>query len=212
MTSQPLIELKMEFTQKESFIPGMPFYHMAIRIHNIRKLIAISKSYCYYKKLFGLPVGITLMKEILYERNPNDETHHIIPKIPESLYRDITKLAEIMKQTPLPFPYVKNNPLFPDVIFHLVSDEVVEKRGCCGCSFFSPFSYTIRNKDSLKECLVDMANCIYQINSSAVLILPKKYYRKNSNDEQTHFQRMTDIGLKEHLLAHYPISDDERME
>jgi hypothetical protein len=206
--TQPMLEIKAEYTQSESFIPGLPLYHMVIRIHNIRKLIAITRKYSYYKKRIRLPMGmgITLMKEVLYEPHPQCEKHRK-PKIPSSLYQELTELAEIMKQTPLPFPYVKQQNLFNDVLFHLVNKEVVKNRGCCCCSFFSSFSYTLRHKESLKECLVDMADAVYKIQSGAVLILPDYYYRENKIEEQNHFQRMTEIGLKEKLLVQYPISD-----
>jgi len=204
---QPLIEIKSEYSYLESFIPGMPLYYVVIRIYNIRKLIAIALQYSYYKKKIQKTMGIKLMPELLYTSNTHGEKYQRL-KIPFSLYLELTELAEIMRQTPLPFRYVKQHHLFNDVLFHLVSEEVVEKRGCCSCLFFSPFSYAIRHKESLKECLVDMADVVYNIQSGAMLVLPKKYYRNNIIEEQNHFQRMTDIGLREKLLVQHPTSND----
>ena len=172
---------------------------MVIRINYIKKLITITKQYSYYKKNLQLLPGMNLMQEILYESNPCSPNYRK-PKVPLSLCRKIIKLAESMKQTPLPFRYVKQQKLYDDVVFHLVVEEVVrEKRGCFSC--FSPFSYILRNKDSLKEFLVDMANVVYKMQSRAVLVLPAYYYKENDMEEQNHFQRLTEIGLKEKLLA-----------
>jgi hypothetical protein len=193
--SQPLFEIKEEYIETESIIPGIPIYFSVIRIYDIRKIIAIARQYSYYKKRIRLPREVSLMREVLYKPNSNGERYRK-PKIPSSLYQELNYLAEIMRQTPLPFLHPRKHHLFTDVLFHLVSEEVVEKRGCCYCSCFSSFSHTIRHKESLKECIMDMADVVYNIQSGVVLILPKKYYRENDVEEQNHFQRMTEIGLK----------------
>lgn len=194
-----MLEIKSEYTQTDTLFSGIPIYHVVIRINHIKKLISIAKQYNYHKKHTQLPPGITLMHEILYESNPCSQNYRK-PKVPLSLCRKILKLAEYMKQTPLPFRYVKQQNLFIDVIFHLVSEEVVVK-GKWYCSCFSSFPYILRNKDLLKEILVDMADVVYKIQSKAALVLPEYYYQDNDTEEQNHFHRITEIGLKEHLLG-----------
>jgi hypothetical protein len=197
--SKPLLEVKSEYTETKSILPGMTLYNMVIRLYDIRKLIAIARQYSYYKKRIRHPRKVSLMRKILYKHPPNGERYRK-PKIPEYLHEELNELADTMRRTPLPFTYVRQQNLFNDVVFHLVSEEVV-KRGWCYFTCFSTYSHAIRHKESLKECLVDMADVVYNIQSTAVLVYPEHYYRENEREERKNFKRMTNIGLKEKLLA-----------
>ena len=198
MTRNSLFEMKTEYKETDTFIPNLPLYHTAIRIHDIRKLIYIAKQYIRHKKRARLlKEDMGLMQEILYDYNPQRQ-YIKKSKIAFSTCRRILVLAESMKLTPLPFVYVKQHKLFNDVVFHLVSTEILETR-CCFC--FSPFYYAVRNSEYLVEFMVDMANVVYRLNAGAVLVLPEKYYKENKLEDRIHFQRMTEIGLKERLLS-----------
>jgi hypothetical protein len=190
---KPLLEVKSEYTESETILPDMILYNMVIRLHDVQKIIAIARQYSYYKKRIRHPRETTLMREILYKHPPNGERYRK-PKIPDSLYEELNELADTMRRTTLPFSYVRIQKLCYEVVFHLVSEEVVKHNSWC-FSLFSTFSYTVRHKESLKECLVDMADVVYNIQSTAVLIFPEHYYRENDRKERKIFKQMTAIGL-----------------
>jgi hypothetical protein len=89
---------------------------------------------------------------------------------------------------------VKKQNFFLDVIFNLVSEEVLQSYKSCWM-FCNTYNYVIARKEFLKEMMKDMIQYVYKINARIMLNLPSNVYRDNLPDERERFLKITDIGM-----------------
>jgi hypothetical protein len=101
-----------------------------------------------------------MVEELFYTRNPTLMKGRK-PIVPMQLYNDLKNIVETFENTPLPFIYSKKQEIFHDVMLNLVNEEVIfPKTSWCGFYRSSTFSYVIRNKQSLKNMMIQVDKSI----------------------------------------------------